>query len=132
MPYKDPQKQRERAHINYVKHRDARIARSKKWVEEHPEQVAVQYHKKVLKKYGLTPEEYAAKLKQQNNVCAICGQPEQTTHKGKLRRLSVDHNHDTGLVRDLLCMRCNALLGHAADDIDHLLAAVQYLRKHSN
>ena len=41
--------------------------------------------------------------KQQRNVCAICGKPETAEHNGKPRWLAVDHCHDTGKVRGLLC-----------------------------
>lgn len=59
-----------------------------------------------LKRYGLTPADYAAMLVAQGGACAICRLPEKAD-----RNLAVDHDHETGIVRALLCNRCNVLLG---------------------
>jgi len=58
--------------------------------------------------------------------CAICGTPEQ---EGK--KLAVDHCHSTGKIRDLLCDRCNAGIGYFLEKSELLIAAAEYLRKHS-
>jgi len=81
--------------------------------------------------YGLTLEEYNAKLKSQNGVCAICKGPEVAVIHGKIKPLSVDHNHETGAVRDLLCSHCNHMIGHAAERIEVLQSAISYLEKHA-
>ena len=60
--------------------------------------------------YGIEPEHYAKLLAAQAGVCAICGKPETKIVRGRLLQLSVDHDHVTGEVRQLLCQRCNA--GH--------------------
>lgn len=66
-----------------------------------------------------------------HDSCAICGYIEEVkSSRGRLRRLVIDHDHATGIVRDLLCSRCNAALGLFRDDAEVLLAAVQYLLKH--
>ena len=59
--------------------------------------------------YGLTTEQYEKMLEEQNGVCAICKLPETWTHKktGKVSLLSVDHDHETGKIRGLLCRDCN-------------------------
>jgi Recombination endonuclease VII len=57
--------------------------------------------------YKLTVEQYDRILAFQSGVCYGCGQAEPVTG----RRLSVDHDHDTGLVRGLLCSRCNPIIG---------------------
>ena len=56
-----------------------------------------------LKRYGITPEEYEAKLKEQDGVCAICGLDGSGYKKG----LVVDHCHDCGAFRGILCPDCN-------------------------
>ena len=63
-----------------------------------------------LKSYGLTLEQYDQMFEEQNGVCAICELPEIR------RRLSVDHNHETGKVRGLLCFICNTRLGIIEND----------------
>lgn len=82
----------------------------------------------LLKKlYGISLEDYNNLVEQQNNLCAICGNPEP--HEGA--SLAVDHNHTTGKIRELLCSRCNLLLGHSKDSIETLKKAIQYLVKHN-
>jgi hypothetical protein len=63
--------------------------------------------KRLMDNYKLTVEQYDAMLAYQNGVCYVCHKPEPV----KGRRLSVDHCHITGLVRGLLCSRCNPILG---------------------
>lgn len=82
--------------------------------------------------YGITVEEYEAMAKAQNNVCAICKNREKAVNpqSNKRQRLSVDHNHDTGKIRGLLCTRCNKALGLFYDDATLLSSAVEYLIQH--
>lgn len=81
--------------------------------------------------YGITPTDYAEMLDAQDGLCAICGKPETTRHKkGTLRQLSVDHNHTTGKVRELLCHNCNCGIGRLKDDIEILRKATAYLERH--
>lgn len=75
-----------------------------------------------LKKYGITPEEYAELLFLQGGVCKICG----GQSKGD-RRLAVDHCHTTGKIRGLLCNTCNAGLGQFGDNVELLRKAITYL-----
>lgn len=84
---------------------------------------------KLKSKFGITLEQYDAMLKEQNGVCAICGNPELIINKKtkKPDLLSVDHNHETGKVRKLLCHNCNAGLGHFKDNIVNLNEAINYL-----
>lgn len=59
----------------------------------------------------------------QGGVCAICRQPEG--REG--RSLSVDHDHDSGVVRGLLCDSCNVGLGRFRDDPELVRSALEYL-----
>jgi DNA-binding CsgD family transcriptional regulator len=79
-------------------------------------------------------EHYERLLETQGNVCAICGQVEGTrrNRSGGFVRLSVDHDHATGQIRELLCSACNLMLGCAKDDPARLEAAVRYLRRHAD
>jgi hypothetical protein len=74
--------------------------------------------------YGIDQAAYDRMLKRQNGKCAICG-----AAPGK-RRLGVDHDHETGAVRGLLCLSCNGGLGLFRDDVDMLRAALAYLEAH--
>jgi recombination endonuclease VII len=77
------------------------------------------------RKFGISAEDYNQMLAQQNNVCAICKRPCAT---GKA--LAVDHNHETGKVRALLCKDCNVSIGLMKEDPDLLRTAANYLELH--
>ncbi len=82
------------------------------------------------KYYGITLKEYDDLVLKQNGLCAICGSKETLTFKGKIKRLSVDHNHTTKRVRELLCDSCNKCIGLVNENIDVLARMVSYLKKH--
>jgi hypothetical protein len=73
----------------------------------------------VRKKYGLTPPQLATIKIASGKACHICGESE--------KELVLDHSHDNGQVRGMLCKHCNFLLGHARDRIDILQSAIRYL-----
>lgn len=75
-------------------------------------------------KYGITNEDYNNLLKLQNYSCAICHGKE--TYNFDV--LVVDHCHDTGEIRGLLCTRCNKGLGMFKDSILSLENAIDYLK----
>ena len=82
--------------------------------------------------YGLDIEEYNKMLEIQNNVCAICLKPESYKgSNGKIKRLSVDHNHENGKVRGLICFCCNTGLGNFKDNQQTMLNAIKYLQDRS-
>lgn len=76
-------------------------------------------------KYGITLEQYNNLLREQDHCCAICLKHESEFSK----RLSVDHCHGTGNIRELLCTLCNTGLGVFKDDISYLASAISYLNK---
>jgi hypothetical protein len=75
-------------------------------------------------RYGITLAEYNILLESQGGVCKIC---RRKSPQGK--RLSVDHDHNTGRVRGLLCNPCNLVLGNANESVLTLQAAILYLRE---
>ena len=74
---------------------------------------------------GFSHEDYLSMLEEQHGCCAICGGLEPSDYK---RRLSVDHDHKTGKIRGLLCMKCNSGLGMFDDSETILLNAIKYLK----
>jgi hypothetical protein len=84
--------------------------------------------KNLARKYGVTPERYAAMVAQQSGRCAACGGSGEMSHMQT--PLVVDHCHRTGRVRGLLCARCNAAAGYFIDSPDRLMAGAAYLLSH--
>jgi hypothetical protein len=74
------------------------------------------------KRYGITREDYEALYAFQDGHCYICRRA-----TGATRRLTVDHDHATGLVRGLLCRPCNSMLGHLRDDSAAFQRVLDYL-----
>jgi hypothetical protein len=98
------------------------------WRKDHPEAWRAVRLKHL---YGLTVQDYERMHAEQNGLCAICGQPETlTAPSGKLTRLTIDHDHETDVVRGLLCRKCNAALGSLNDSVEIVRAALAYLEKH--
>lgn len=83
--------------------------------------------------FGLTLEEVEEKLKSQNYLCAICNEPETNKYNrtGKVQTLSIDHCHKTDKIRDMLCNRCNHILGRIKEDTNILKNMIVYLEKHN-
>jgi hypothetical protein len=74
------------------------------------------------RKYGLTPEAYDSLFAEQGGGCAIC----RRSPRGPIA-FHIDHDHETGRIRGLLCFRCNNALGDFDDDPAVLRAAIDYL-----
>lgn len=79
--------------------------------------------RKLKRAYGISYKEYQIMLEAQNGQCAICG----TTDTGKRKAFHVDHDHETGEIRGLLCGNCNSGIGNLRDDVELLKRAIQYL-----
>lgn len=77
-------------------------------------------------RWGIRPAEYNRRLELQLGGCAICKKVCDVRN-----RLSVDHNHKTGAVRDLLCHRCNVVLGMLNEDEDLIISMVEYIKRHN-
>ena len=121
-------------------HREKNRERVKKDRKLHPDR-----HKKYAAKFK-TEEYYQISIgrryklneiqtKQAFSIthCPICGREftQGTSSKridGEKRKRTIDHNHATGEVRGVICHTCNVMLGHAQDNIDTLLNAIQYLK----
>lgn len=75
---------------------------------------------------GITYEERDEILARQGNVCAACSSPNSGSRKG----WCVDHDHQTGLIRSVLCAPCNIALGMVNDSIQRLNLLIKYLELH--
>lgn len=117
-------------------------AQARRWHAEHPSYAARQsaaYRKaypekyqqykrtQTLKRYGLAEDDFVALLIDQDFKCAICDQPLDCAAD-----TCVDHDHETGRVRSLLCRQCNMGLGLFAESAPRLRLAAAYLEKHGS
>ena len=82
----------------------------------------------LLRTYGVSAEEYDRLREAQSYNCKICGIHESKACHG---RLCVDHCHDSGEVRGLLCKKCNSAIGLLGDNVSNLASAIEYLTQSS-
>jgi hypothetical protein len=97
------------------------------WRAANPEKNRRRYKQDLWRRYGLdlTLDDFEVMLEKQGGVCAICKEPCSTG-----RDLAVDHDHETGVVRGLLCLTCNRFLGRIEGWRGQ--AALDYLRRTSD
>jgi hypothetical protein len=76
--------------------------------------------------FGITPEDYEKLSQKQNNQCLIC---KKDYGNNKNKYLSIDHNHDTGEIRGLLCQKCNSAIGLLNEDIELVKRTLLYLER---
>lgn len=116
-PKREPQgiSKAEAAHRYNQRHPERVNERTRKYNAANPDRVRRWWMKA---RYGLTPQEYAVLQEEQDGLCALCYEASAT---------QVDHNHETGQIRGLLCKNCNTALGKFRDDPERLRVAVDYL-----
>jgi hypothetical protein len=97
--------------------------------EKHAKQMLADRRRKGLwESYKMTIDEYQKMYNEQNGLCLICNQ--QTQGRGaKKNTLAVDHTHETGKIRGLLCSHCNTGLGLFRDNKELLQKAIDYLNE---
>ena len=82
-------------------------------------------------RYGISPEEYRRRTEEQDGRCAICGRkPGKNVRAHWGGKLCVDHDHETGKIRGLLCNDCNLAVGYGKTE-EIMLRAARYLRDHA-
>lgn len=81
-----------------------------------------------FRRYGLTRTTYEEMLDRQGKCCAICGCGEEELGG---RGWHIDHDHETGALREILCMPCNTGIGYLGDDPERLRAAAAYIERHA-
>lgn len=113
---------------------------AKKWQDKNPEKLRENLKKfrdsekgqrsarnyRLKREFNITIEKYEELLTSQKNVCYICKNA-CTIHDN----LCVDHCHKTGIVRGLLCVRCNTTLGKVEESTDILKSMISYLELHA-
>lgn len=103
--------------------RDNYLAKQRRWREENREELSRRNRERHLQKtFGITLDDYQRMLDEQRGGCAICGAPEPEGSS-----LHVDHDHDTGEVRALLCFPCNNALGLLEEDEERVQSLLEYL-----
>lgn len=78
--------------------------------------------------FGISLRDYEAMLEAQGGGCAVCG---AKSSGGRWESLPVDHCHETGKIRGILCLHCNTGLGHFSDDPARVRDALAYLERHA-
>ena len=78
---------------------------------------------------NIDDNEYEHMLREQNHCCAICGQKEITKRNKQFKKLAIDHCHQTGRIRGLLCQFCNTGIGYFRESLEILESAINYLKK---
>ena len=95
----------------------------KKYLARQNRRTPEQLHRRRARLYGLTPEELHAKLEEAQGICQICKREAPQV---------VDHCHTSGLVRGVICNKCNQALGLIEDNVEWLYSMAQYLQKYNN
>jgi hypothetical protein len=151
MPYKDSEKQREYYQKNKEKiqaqkrkryqedpeYRAAAVERERDWRKNNPEkarEISLKSKRKrrkenieyqLMRNYGLTLEDIEVMMENQGRRCRICTILLDEDSRGP----QVDHCHDTGRVRGILCFKCNTALGFLQDSVENLKRAIEYLER---
>ena len=111
-----------------LKHKDAALARSRAFRStEHGRRLS--RNARLGREFGISIEDYEALLASQDGLCAICHRPETRQMFGRTSHMTVDHDHETGLIRALLCHGCNASIGLLEESPDRCRAAAAYLER---
>lgn len=124
------QRNREQIRAKEAERRRARGVPAKRFRKDYTDEEWKAHRRKqdrgysLKKLYGITMEDYERMLDEQHGGCAVCGTPPGA------RRLHVDHDHETGKVRSLLCNGCNAALGHLKEDPARMTAMAHYIIRH--
>ncbi len=118
---------RDKANPEQTKARNARGAKKRAAWYKTTAGIETSRRAHLKKMFNITLETYNEMLEIQEGVCAICSKPEMNNVN---KVLTVDHNHETGKIRGLLCGLCNMGIGALRDDEQLLKNSIKYLRKY--
>ena len=122
MPLKDKDKKREYNRM-WKENNPEKVKEYRKLHYHYDPDLTREYQLKAL--YGISNSDYEFILSSQGGVCAICGLPNNG------RNFAIDHDHETGKIRGLLCVGCNAGIGSLKDDVNLVRRALEYLVKNA-
>ncbi len=138
MAYANPEDEKAYKKAYYEKNKEKINAQKKSYNEKNKEKIKAEKkayreknkdrlrNKELKRNFGISLHEYNLMHTEQKGKCACCG-----IHQNELtKKFAVDHDHDTGLIRGLLCNNCNLALGKLGDNIEGLMKALNYLEKH--
>ena len=109
---------------------DGKTAQARAKVRMRPRRThLVMRNEKLREKYGISHTEYEHILIEQGGGCAICGSQKS---RGRYERFHVDHCHETGQVRGILCHPCNMALGQLGDNLESIMRVMNYLTSAPN
>lgn len=126
---------RERVNANERKRRIEIPEKYKEWARIQRERLgALRSLQESTRLRNISVDEYNKMHEEQNGLCAICQREntQKSRKQGELCRLAIDHCHETGLVRGLLCGACNKGIGHFKDNVEFLISAIAYLESHQH
>jgi hypothetical protein len=83
-------------------------------------------NRQMMANYGITLSEYNELLDKQKGLCYIC----ESHHTSQTRRLHIDHCHNSGKIRSLLCVNCNTALGLLKEDSNRVKKMIEYIEEH--
>lgn len=121
---KNREKVRARNLASYHRYAETRRARAREVYRADPGTRAAKHADHVARKYGISRVQYDALLLAQGGACALCARP-----PGASRRLAVDHDHETGRIRGLLCTQCNTAIGRFGDTAEGVQRVLDYLKE---
>lgn len=100
------------------------VNKSREWAQNNPNRIR---ERRLIRDYGITSADYDRMLTEQDGLCAVCHQPPSEG----VRWLHVDHCHDTGKVRGLLCQKCNVALGMLRESPEIVRSLLAYIAEHA-
>jgi hypothetical protein len=121
---RNPEKSRARARAWYASNKGKALASMALRRKNNPDAIR---NEKLRSNFGITLDQYNTISAEQNHACAICGTPQSE----QLKKMAVDHDHETGRIRSLLCHNCNVGLGNFKDSPEILTKAIRYIHEHS-
>jgi hypothetical protein len=121
---KNPERSKANAERTYQKNKDRVLTRSKVRYQENKEELKKQFKIRRIEQYGISVKQFEEMFAKQDGKCAICADSFTGTP-------CIDHNHNTGVVRQLLCRSCNTCLGSIKENIKILNSMIDYINRHA-